>query len=95
MASAVRTRQHSGTDTKMSDFLGPGQELIPSELPTLRALLRYGLQLQEMKLLVEDTDRRNYGAEEIVSDVMSCLVAQWHQANVQFRPSVTISDRSP
>lgn len=94
MASAVRTRQRSGADTKLVEFLGSGQELILSELPTLRGLLRYGLHLQEMKLLVEDRDKRNYGAEEMMGDVMASLVKQWQRANAQFRPPVTISDRA-
>ena len=56
MASADKTRQRSGADTNLADFLGSGQELILSELPTLRGLLRYGLHLQEIRLLVEDRD---------------------------------------
>ena len=40
-----RTRQESST--KLSDYLGKGKEFNPTELPTLRDCLRYGILLKE------------------------------------------------
>ena len=49
---AAKTRQKSGTH--MSDFFGTGKEILVSELPTVRDVLRYGISLREQK---DDTMR--------------------------------------
>ena len=45
MASPVRTRHKSASP--MSDYLGRGKEMSPTELPTSRDILRYCLLLRE------------------------------------------------
>ena len=42
MANKVRTRNDSG-ESKMATYLGIGKDLLPTELPTLWAILRLGL----------------------------------------------------
>ena len=47
--TSVKTRRSSGG--KLSEYIGSGKDFLPSELPTLRALLRKGIQLQNEKLV--------------------------------------------
>jgi hypothetical protein len=46
MGPKKRTRY--STFTHLGNFLGTGRQLLPSELPTLRDVLRYGLLLREL-----------------------------------------------
>nr|XP_047138112.1 uncharacterized protein LOC124814438 [Hydra vulgaris] len=45
-------------ETKLSTYLVRSKDLIPSEVPTLRDILKKGLLIQEA-LLQEDVNRRN------------------------------------
>ena len=97
---ASTSAQGSGAVTRgrtplshITDFLGKGRPFIPSELPTLRDVLRYALYLQEQKLLVEGIKRHNYSTDEITGDVIPALLSQWTRANVKFAPPVVISER--
>lgn len=65
-------------------FVGNGQELLVSELPTVRDILRYGIYLREQ---CED-DRRNYPVDQLVGDIYPALIGQWRKANALFRPPV-------
>ena len=56
-AKVMKTRHTSGS--KMSEYLGPGKELLATEVPTLRAALRKALLIQEECMLREEIDRRN------------------------------------
>ena len=97
---ASTSAQGSGAVTRgrtpvshITNFLGKGRLFIPSELPTLRDVLRYALYLQEQKLLVEGINLHNYPTDEITGDVIPVLLSQWTRANVKFAPPVIISER--
>ena len=98
MAAKVRTRHES--DSKMAAYLGQGKVLISSELPTLRSLLRHGLQVQEEKALQaltslpSNTMRSAYPVNSLVDDMATALTDQWHKANVDFKYPVVINDKS-
>ena len=47
----AKTRGQLGT--KLRDFVGPGKEFLPSEVPTLRAVLQRGILLRESILREE------------------------------------------
>ena len=95
MAANVRTRHAS--DTKLTGYLGVGKELMGTELPTLRSVLRQGLLFQEEKVL-QDSSHPNtamhtiYTVKELSVKMAQALTAQWKRANVEFKPPVTISD---
>lgn len=78
MAFKKRTRQ--GTLTHMSNLIGTGQEMLPSELPTLRCLLRYGLLLREQSC----EDVRNYPLSNMAMDIYPELLKRWGRANCCF-----------
>ena len=49
-----------GSCTALVDVNGPGEAIPRSELPTMRAVLRHGIYLQDNLLLEEEIDRRNF-----------------------------------
>ena len=87
-----KTRHASGT--KMVEFLGSGRQMLPTELPTQRDVLRHALLLQEQNLLVKEEDRRNYPVKEIMKDVLPHLLEKWKKANAQFKPPIIVSEQT-
>lgn len=94
--SSIKTRATSGT--KIGDYLGSGKALLPSELPTLRSILRQGVLFKEEKVM-EESNRRtggrtySYGKDEVVTDMIEALKVQWQKSNADFKPPVVISDQ--
>ena len=87
-----KTRYISGS--KMSEYLGGGKELLPSEVPTLRSALQKALLIQEEFMFLEEGDRPNLSIREIMGEVVTAVISQWHKANVKFVPPVTIEPKS-
>ena len=69
-------------------MVGSGRELLVAELPTVRDLLRYGLYLRD----ISDTNRRNYTNDQLITDLMTGLLAQWKRASSKFSEPVINSD---
>jgi hypothetical protein len=90
--SKSRTRQDSSS--ALSNYLGQGKELVPSQVPTLRANLQLGLHLQTMKHRMEDVDKRNYPVAELMRDVTTAALGQWEKANPLFRPPIICTTKS-
>ena len=87
-----KTRHTSGS--KMSEYLGGGKELLPSEVPTLRSALQKALLVQEEFMFLEEGDRPNLSIREIMGEVVTAVISQWLKANVKFVPPVTIEPKS-
>lgn len=83
----VRTRTQS--KSSLNNFVGTGRELLVSELPTVRDILRYGIYLREQC----GEDRRNYPVDQLLRDIYPDLIGQWSKANALFKPPVTIGKR--
>ena len=92
--SSIKTRATSGT--KIGDYLGSGNALLPFELPTLRSILRQGVLFKEEKVM-EESNRHlrtySYGKDEVVTDMIEALKVQWQKSNADFKPPVVISDQ--
>ena len=78
----VRTRKTSSSH--LSTLVGKGRELLVSELPTVRDVLKYGIHLREQS----EADRRNYPVDQLVADIYPGLILQWSKANALFKPPV-------
>ena len=76
--TSVKTRRSSGG--KLSEYIGSGKDFLPSELPTLRALLRKGIQLQNEKLVSSNF------YPELAQVIAKASEPQWIKANVVFIP---------
>ena len=84
---AVRTRNKSSS--RLSDYLGTGRELLVSDLPTTRDILRFGLLKREEYHLY----KRNFTVDMICDEMRDGLISQWQSANGLFQYPV-ISDSS-
>ena len=63
------------SNTKLVEFVGTGKDFIPSEAPTLRAVIRKGVQIQENNLH-NNIARSNYTTESLAWDLVSLIIAQ-------------------
>ena len=72
-----------GSCTTLVDVTGPGEAINKSELPTMRAVLRHGIYLQDKLLLEEEIDRRNFSIQQMVKEIRMELVCCWQRANSQ------------
>ena len=87
-----KTRHESGSS--LSDVVGLAESMSHSELPTLRAVLRHGMYLQEKCLMESDTERRNFAVKRLVSSIREEVVMLWSKANAQFKAPVIIANSS-
>ena len=94
MAGAVpegrrKTRHSSGS--KISEYIGVGQDFLPSEAPTLRGALRKILLLQEHHILEDDGVRRILPLTHLLAQVAESVLAQWIKSNSKLSPPVIIT----
>lgn len=87
-----KTRHSSGP--KISEFLGGGKPLLPTELPTVRACMKAALHLQEEKFLVQEVNRKDYTVHQRMEDWLPLLKIQWEKANCQLKQSVLFQDKT-
>ena len=81
---AVRTRNKSSS--RLSDYLGTGRELLVSDLPTTRDILRFGLLKREEYHLY----KRNFTVDMLCDEMRDGLISQWQSANGLFQYPVVI-----
>ena len=79
MAEARKTRHSSGSN--LSQYLGPGKDLITSEVPTLRAALRKAILIQEEFVLKDSGDKRNLPIKTIIRMTVEKICEQWLHSN--------------
>ena len=88
--SKPRTRFDSSC--KLSSFVGTGKEFAPADVPTVRAVIRRGLLLKEIKCH-GGVDVKNYPVKEIARDLAPLVMKQWLKANVLFVTPVIVTER--
>ena len=86
----IKRKTRGQLSSHLSLLIGTGKELLVSELPTVRDILRFGLLLREQN----SKDRRNYTDKELISDIIPHLLHQWTTANALFKPPVIIHCRT-
>ena len=86
--AGVQTRKN--LKSKLSGFLGSGRDLLPSKLPSLRAVLRLGVKLQEEK----QSRGEKYSMQELTLDVAKAVESQWSKANNELTPPRVITVKS-
>ena len=89
--SGPKTRCQLGS--RMTDLVGPGKEMNPTEVPTVRAVLQRGVLLKE-KLLVEEGKAKNkIRPADICKELAPLILAQWQKANPKFCPPIVIKTK--
>ena len=93
MTTKKRTRHSSST--ALAEYLGgPGCDFLPTEVPTLRDVLRKGLLIREAQMLEDGGDRKNYPVRPMIEDLVSNIHDQWKKSNVKFTPPVVTNPKS-
>ena len=87
----MKTRHASGS--KLGEYIGTGWDLLNSELPTLRDVLRFGIKYQEDKVCTEEKERNLYIMNELIRDMAKGVDAMWIKANAEFVPPVFITTK--
>ena len=88
---ATPTRLSS--NTKLVELVGPGKEFLPSEVPTLRALIQKGILMQEDNLH-NNIIRSKYPIKDMAKDLVQLILAQWQKSNIDFQPPVTKHEKT-
>ena len=91
-APTVPTRS-AISNTNLIKFLGNGEDFIASEVPTLRAALRQGIQLQKNNLHNNIT-RSNCKIYDIASGIAPLILAQWQKSNNEFKYPVVKEEKN-
>ena len=87
MAKPGRKTRGSLT-SHLSSLVGPGRELIPSQLPTNSDLLRLGILLREHA----DKYSLHYSVNEMAREMVKILLQQWSKANAEFKYPVVLHE---
>ena len=83
---SLKTRHSSGTALK--DYVGTSREMLPSELPTLRSVLRQTILLQEESLT------QNTPVREFLNTTAADVIALYKRANHMFEQPVISSQKA-
>ena len=86
MASPTRL----STNIKLIALVGPGKEFVPSEVPSLRAVIQRGILLQQDNL----QSRRNYPIKDMAKDLAQLILDQWQLSNDDFQKTVTKNEKT-
>ena len=92
LGKGVTTRRGC-SGNQLSLLVGPGKDFLPTEVPTVRAVLQRGLLMQEENLH-KDVPRHLYPISELARDLVPLVVAQWEKSNMNFKPPVIYNYKS-
>ena len=87
-----KTRQQSGS--KLQDFVGAGKELDPSEVPTLRSIIKKGILIKKVALIEEEKVKFTVSVGDVIRQLAPLVLAQWSKSNAKFCPPVTITEKA-
>ncbi len=76
MSPATPTR--SSSKSKISELIGTGIDFIPSEVPTLRGIIRKAILIQEDNLH-NNIARTNHRIADISLELAQLILAQWQK----------------
>ena len=92
MSGTARTRHK--LDKKMSLLFRSGQTFLESDLPTLRAVLRLGVNLRENQLVLSGTAKNLYTDNKLAGDLAEAVLVQFRKANAEFKPPIVSTNKS-
>ena len=92
MSSPV-TRTGLSSDEKLIELVGTGKEFLPSEVPTLRDVIRKGIQIQQSNIC-KGISKTNYSISNLARELTKFIFDQWQKSNDSFQPPVTKDTRT-
>ena len=90
--AGIKTRKQSYS--KLSELVGSGKDFLPSEVPTLRAVIQKGIVIREGVLVELEKAKTEVHSKDIIAQLVPLIVAQWQISNAKFTPPVTIKEKS-
>ena len=90
ISSPPKTR--SGTMTNLSSMIGPGKDFVPSEVPTLRSVIRKGILIQEENIH-NDIGRNITPIADISTTLASLVIQQWQKSNPNFKEPIIVTKK--
>ena len=72
--AGVKTRRRSAS--KLSEFVGPAKEVLPSEVPTLRAIIQRGLLVRDRLLLEQGSAKTEIHTKDIIAELVPLISNQ-------------------
>ena len=90
--AGIKTRKQSYS--KLSELVGSGKDFLPSEVPTLRAVIQKGILIREGVLVELEKAKTEVHSKDIIAQLVPLIVAQWQISNAKFTPAVTIKEKS-
>ena len=70
------------------------KEFLPSEVPTLRAIIQRGLLVRDRLLLEQGSAKTEIHTKDIIAELVPLISTQWQMSNAKFSPPVTIKEDS-
>ena len=92
LSKPARTKNQSGS--KLAEYVGHGKAFVPSEVPTLRAVIQQGILVKEKLMMEQGTAKKDIHMKESISEVVPLIVEQWKKSNSKFKYPVTIKEDS-
>ena len=89
-----KPRTRNASETNFSRLIGSGKCMLPSEVPTNRAVLQMGIFLKGKKVIEEGTDTRKYDFREVCKDLAPLVIELWMKSNKKFQSPVILQERS-
>ena len=79
---------------KLKKFFGPGKSFIPSEVPTVRAVLQCGFLLLDNYFLDVHSSKKSEAKSQVIKDLAALILQQWYKSNAKFTSPVIITEVS-
>ena len=76
--SSPLTRTGLSSDEKLIELVGTGKEFLPSEVPTLRDVIRKGIQIQQDNIY-KGISRNNYSISNMIRELTKLVINQWQE----------------
>ena len=76
--SSPLTRTGLSSDEKLIELVGTGKEFLPSEVPTLRDVIRKGIQIQQDNIY-KGISRNNYSMSNMTRELTKLVINQWQE----------------
>ena len=93
MMSSPVTRASASEEEKLIELVGTGKEFLPSEVPTLRDVIRKAIQIQQMNAC-KGIHKSKITISDIARELTKLILNQWQKSNDDFQPPVTKDARS-
>ena len=77
----------------LSEVVGAGKDFLPSDAPTVRAVLQRGILIQNEKIH-QDVPKHLFPVSEMAKELAALVLKQWQKSNIQFQPPVTFQPKS-